>query len=73
MTRDCLKCGCAIPVERLEVIPDTETCVNCSNVSAMIGFMIPTANKGCAPEIHMVSSTDSEAVRLAKRVHHRSR
>jgi RNA polymerase-binding transcription factor DksA len=26
----CAKCGAEIPAERLEALPDTDTCVNCS-------------------------------------------
>ena len=73
MQRDCEKCGTPIPPERLEVLPDTTTCVNCSNVGQVLGFMVPTANKGCAPEIQMVSSDNPEAVRQALRAHKRRR
>lgn len=30
--RNCSVCGEAIPQERLEALPDTGTCVRCSNV-----------------------------------------
>jgi ribosomal protein S26 len=37
---DCVNCGKEIPVERLEVLPDTTTCVNCSTVTAKTGVVI---------------------------------
>lgn len=73
MQRDCKKCGQPIPHERLEILPNTHTCVHCSDVGTVIGFMVPTANKGCAPEIQMVSTKDTEGVRQALRAHRRSR
>jgi len=73
MQRDCEKCGTPIPAERLEALPDTTTCVNCSNVGIVLGFMTPTASKGCAPELQMVHSSNPEAVRQALRAHNRSR
>lgn len=28
----CTECGTEIPMERLEILPDTKTCVKCSSV-----------------------------------------
>lgn len=63
----CEKCGAIIPSERLEVLPNTVRCVNCSNVKARVGFMEPTSSKGTASEITIIDPADEEALRLAKR------
>lgn len=42
----CLKCGNLIPQKRLEIIPNTKTCVNCSNESRMKGNIITTGKEG---------------------------
>lgn len=67
----CAKCGKPIPVARLEILPDTETCVGCSIAKPMIGFM-DWAHK-TAPELVMISSADKENLRRAKRISARSR
>lgn len=36
--RNCIECGIPIPKERLEVLPETQTCVNCSKVTAKIAI-----------------------------------
>ena len=69
---NCESCDTLIPPERLEVIPDARTCVNCSTTKATIGFMIPTAAKGCAPTL-MVIPDDPEARRQATRANLRQR
>lgn len=35
----CIDCGAEIPVERLEILPDTETCVKCSTVTPVKEFL----------------------------------
>tara|TARA_Y100000296_G_C5080984_1_gene209933 strand:- start:248 stop:517 length:270 start_codon:yes stop_codon:yes gene_type:complete len=37
---DCVKCGNEIPPKRLEILPGTKTCVNCSTESAKRGVPI---------------------------------
>lgn len=37
-TRNCIECGVQIPKERIEVLPETQTCVNCSKVTAKIAI-----------------------------------
>lgn len=37
---DCIKCGKEIPSKRLEIIPGTKTCVNCSTTSPKRGVPI---------------------------------
>jgi|3_EtaG_2_1085321.scaffolds.fasta_scaffold02506_9 hypothetical protein len=73
MTRECTQCGSEIPAERLEVLPNTDTCINCSNVGTVLGFMVPTAAKGCASQLHFVSTDDSEGVRQATNANKRRR
>ncbi len=38
--RLCFKCKCVIPNERIDVLPDTQTCVQCSGVEKYVGAMI---------------------------------
>ena len=37
---NCIKCNNIIPPKRLEIIPGTKTCVNCSTVSAKRGVPV---------------------------------
>ena len=37
---DCIKCGKEIPPKRLEIIPETKTCVNCSTESPKRGIPV---------------------------------
>lgn len=69
--KNCCKCKIEIPAERLEAIPDTTTCVNCSNVKKKVGFM--DFYHKTAPELVIVDSSDEESVRRARRVYNRSR
>jgi|TARA_R110001583_G_scaffold2725_12_gene19081 hypothetical protein len=39
-TMDCIKCKKEIPPKRLEIIPNTKTCVNCSTESAKRGVPV---------------------------------
>lgn len=38
--RTCVRCKTIIPVTRLEVLPDTQTCVGCSGVQKYVGAMV---------------------------------
>ena len=67
----CVNCNGIIPVARLEVLPDTQTCVGCSTAKPMVGFM-DWAHK-TAPELVMINSADKENLRRAKRISARSR
>lgn len=67
----CVNCNGVIPVARLEVLPDTQTCVGCSTAKPMVGFM-DWAHK-TAPELVMINSADKENLRRAKRISARSR
>jgi hypothetical protein len=70
--KKCQVCQQEIPVERLEVFPETETCARHSKASRQIGYMIGTAAKGCAAAL-MIVPNDAEAQRQAKRAFMRSR
>jgi len=72
MTRNCQICDCPIPAARLEVLPETRTCTEHSTATRPIGFMIPTAAKGCAPVL-MVVPGNKEAHRQAYRANKRHR
>lgn len=37
--RNCSECGKKIPQERLKALPNTETCVKCSQVKGVVGFV----------------------------------
>ena len=34
---ECIKCGKEIPPKRIEILPNTKTCVNCSTTGAYVG------------------------------------
>jgi hypothetical protein len=67
----CKNCQKNIPKARLEVLPDTETCVGCSEAKPMMGFM-DWAHK-TAPELVMINTGDKENVRRAQRINKRAR
>ena len=67
----CVNCNGVIPVARLEVLPDTQTCLGCSTAKPVVGVM-DWAHK-TAPERVMINSADKENLRRAKRISARSR
>jgi hypothetical protein len=67
----CKNCEKKIPKARLEVLPNTETCVGCSEAKPMMGFM-DWAHK-TAPELVIVNPDDKENLRRAKRINSRAR
>ena len=71
MQRICDTCSEPIPVARIEALPNTTTCVKCSRVSKMVGFM--DWYHKTAPELVMVDSADTENLRRAKRINERAR
>ena len=73
MIRKCEGCGCEIPQARLEVLPETTRCVNCSTEKRKVGFMISQFSKGTASEIVFVDVNDKEQMRLADRANKRRR
>ena len=34
---NCTKCGKEVPPKRIEILPNTKTCVNCSTTGAYVG------------------------------------
>lgn len=73
MPKLCKTCDNPIPEERLEVLPETETCVKCSTHVAPVGYMVATASKGCAPVLIQIDPSDKEALRQARNAHIRKR
>ena len=41
---NCIECGISIPKRRLEVLPNTKKCVNCSDVGKKVGTPITLGN-----------------------------
>ena len=52
---ECIKCQSPIPSERLEALPDTQFCVNCSEEKPKIGF---TDWDKKTPELLIVETED---------------
>lgn len=69
--RLCFRCKCVIPNTRLEVLPDTHTCVECSGVRKYVGAMIWTSKT--TPELVYVRPENTEAVETLKREYNRAR
>lgn len=71
MSRTCIKCKSVIPSERLEVLPDTHTCVGCSGVQKYVGAMV--FDHKTAPRLAYVRPENKEAVETLKRFINRAR
>lgn len=69
--RTCNKCGKLIPQARLDVLPETTTCVQCSGVKAKKVYSVYSHKT--APELITIEADDTESIRLAERAHKRSR
>jgi hypothetical protein len=69
--RSCFKCKTNIPAERLEVLPDTHTCVKCSGVQKYVGVM--SWEHKTAPTLVYVRPENKEAVETLKRFITRAR
>ena len=69
--RVCKHCQAAIPVERLEIIPNTEECVKCSSVQKVVGFMDFGHKTG--GEFVAVDPRNKENLRRAIRINERAR
>jgi hypothetical protein len=68
---NCVNCGQPIPPERLEILPNTTTCVGCSTVKKNI--VLPVYSHKTAPEMIVIPADDREAIRRAHRANQRSR
>lgn len=71
MSRLCVHCSCEIPEVRLEILPDTTSCVSCSekNPPKMVARMI--YNHKTAGEV--IVAKGSENVRRLQREYARAR
>jgi hypothetical protein len=69
--RTCIKCKVPIPVARLEVLPDTHTCVKCSTTQKYVGAMV-FENK-TAPTLAYVRPENTEALEQLRRFVTRAR
>lgn len=69
--RLCTKCKCVIPDERLDVLPETRTCVECSGVQKYVGIM--SYQHKTAPSLVYISPENKEAVETLKREIRRAR
>jgi hypothetical protein len=68
---NCEKCGIEIPKIRLEAIPNTTTCVKCSDTERYRGYML-YAHK-TAGECVFLDPSNKEAIRRADRANSRAR
>jgi hypothetical protein len=69
--RTCIKCKNTIPAERLEVLPETHTCVNCSGVQKYCGVMV--YEHKTAPTLQYIRPENKEALETMKRFINRAR
>ena len=69
--RTCARCKSFIPKSRLNVLPDTHTCVNCSGVQKYVGAMI--YDHKTAGRLEFVRPENTEAIRTMSRFVNRGR
>lgn len=69
--RTCVRCKEMIPAARLEVLPDTHTCVACSKVQKYVGAMV--FDHKTAPSLVHLRPENKEAVETLKRFVRRAR
>lgn len=69
--RTCIRCKHPIPTERLEILPETHTCVSCSGVQKYVGAMV--FDHKTAPRLAFVRPENKEAVETLKRFVNRAR
>jgi hypothetical protein len=67
----CRVCGNPLPIERLEALPNTTTCVDHSDATPKVGFMV--YGHKTAGECILIDPRDQEALRRAHRANSRSR
>lgn len=71
MVRKCIRCKSEIPQIRLEILPETHTCVGCSTTQKYRGVMI--FEHKTAPSLVYVRPENKEAVETLKRFVRRAR
>ena len=69
--RDCDVCGIAIPMERLEMLPHTTTCVHHSDEQTSVVFEV--YDHKTAPRLAIIDPRNREALRRAVRAYRRAR
>lgn len=69
--RTCARCKTVIPYDRLDVLPDTQTCVGCSGVQKYVGAMV--FDHKTAGRLEFVRPENTEAVHALKRFVQRAR
>lgn len=69
--RTCVRCKEVIPAERLDILPETHTCVKCSGVQKYVGAMI--FDHKTAPHLVHIRPENKEAVETLKRFVNRAR
>jgi hypothetical protein len=69
--RTCARCKQTIGAERLEILPDTHTCVACSGVQKYVGAMI--FDHKTAGRLEFVRPENAQAVETLKRFVKRAR
>ena len=69
--RDCIRCKQPIPLERLDILPDTHTCVSCSTIQKYVGAMV--FDHKTAPRLVHVRPENKQAVETLKRFVNRAR
>lgn len=69
--KTCVKCKTEIAQERLEVLPETKTCMPCSTERGYVGAMV--YDHKTAGRLVYVRPEDNEAVDLLKRFVNRAR
>jgi hypothetical protein len=67
----CTRCKCVIPQERLDILPTTKTCVQCSTVSGYLGLNV--YDHKTAPRLVFVDGSDKEGIETLKRFANRAR
>jgi hypothetical protein len=71
MIRTCARCKQIISAERLEILPDTHTCVACSGVQKYVGMNVFTHKT--APSVVFIRPENKEAVETLRREFRRAR
>lgn len=69
--RYCSKCKKQIPWERIQTLPETKTCVKCSEAHAPRAFMV--YDHKTAPRLILIDPQNKEAIRQAERANRRAR
>lgn len=69
--RECSICHQTIPSIRIEILPNTQTCAECSTTEKVVGFM--DWSHKTAPELVILNPENKESIRRAERINKRSR